>query len=149
MFKESAMSVPRVTLFALMLVLGSLAFAQGDKSPEQVVREYAATWNAGELDAFLALHSHDVRKYRRTAATSEFELTTTGRDVVREKYQPLFARTPRVRVEIADMTVLGEIVVTRDRVSGASDGHVSHELTMYQVRDGLIHNIWYLGRAIE
>lgn len=47
------------------------------------------------------------------------------------------------------MTSLGEMVITRDRVSGAADGHVSHELTMYQVRGGLIQNIWYLGRVVE
>jgi hypothetical protein len=41
------------------------------------------------------------------------------------------------------------MVTTRDRVSGGADGHVSHELTLYQVRDGQIHNIWYLGREIE
>ncbi len=143
------MSALRIKFFALTFLLGSLAHAQGDMSPERVVREYAASWNAGDLDAFLELHSPDVHKYRRADATSEFQLTTAGRDVVREKYQPLFAKTPRVSVEIAEMTSLGEIVVTRDRVSGAADGHVSHELTMYQVREGLIHNIWYLGRVVE
>jgi hypothetical protein len=143
------MSVLRVSCLVLTFLLGPLALAQGDATPEAVVRQYAATWNAGELNAFLALHSTDVRKYRRSDATSEFQLTTVGRDVVREKYEPLFAKSPRVKVEIASMTSLGEIVVTRDRVSGAADGHVSHELTMYQVRDGLIRNIWYLGRALE
>jgi hypothetical protein len=143
------MRVLRFSCLALTFLLGPLAFAQGDTSPEGVVRAYAATWNAGDLDAFLALHGADVRKYRRADATSEFKLTTAGRAVVREKYEPLFAKNPRVKVEIVSMTSLGEIVVTRDRVSGATDGHVSHELTMYQVRDGLIHNIWYLGRAIE
>jgi hypothetical protein len=143
------MGVPRFACLALTLLLGPLAFARGDTSPEGVVRAYAATWNAGELDAFLALHNPNVRKYRRADATSEFQLTTAGRDVVREKYEPLFAKIPRVKVEIVSLTALGEIVVTRDRVSGGADGHVSHELTMYQVRDGLIHNIWYLGRAIE
>jgi hypothetical protein len=82
------MSAPRVAFVALTFMLGSLALAQDDTSPERVVREYAATWNAGDLDAFLALHSPNVRKYRRADATSEFQLTTTGRDVVREKYQP-------------------------------------------------------------
>lgn len=143
------MDASRIGFFALTLLLSSLGFAQSDTSPERIVREYAATWNSGDLDAFLALQSPNVRKYRRADATSEFQLTTTGRDKVRQKYQPLFAKTPRVRVEILSMTSLGEIVVTRDQVSGAADGHVSHELTMYQVREGLIHNIWYLGRVVE
>lgn len=136
-----------VTLVAATMMIASLtAFAQSDPSPESVVREYAETWNAGNLDAFLALHSPDVRKYRRDDATLQFELTTSGRSVVQQKYQPLFAKQPGVRVEIVSMTALGEIVVSRDRVSGGADNQVSHELTMYQVRDGLIQNIWYLGR---
>lgn len=36
------------------------------------------------------------------------------------------------------------IVVSRDRVTRA-DGHVSPELTMHEVGDGLIENIWYLA----
>ena len=140
----------RLALVAAAMMIASLtASAQSGMSPDAVVREYAATWNAGDLDAFLALHSPDVKKYRRDDATSQFELTTTGRSVVRQKYQPLFAKEQRVLVEIVSMTSLGEIVVSRDRVSGGADGHVSHELTMYQVRDGLIQNVWYLGRVIE
>lgn len=139
-----------IALVAATMTIGSLtAFAQSSASPESVVRKYAATWNAGNLEAFLALLSPDIRKYRRDAATAQFELTTRSRDVVRQKYQPLFEKEPRARVEIASMTALGEIVVTRDRVSVAADGHVSHELTMYLVRDGLIQDIWYLGRVVE
>jgi hypothetical protein len=139
-----------ITLVAATMMIGSMtAFAQSSTSPESVVREYAATWNAGNLEAFLALHSPDVRKYRRDDATSQFELTTSGRSVVRQKYQSLFAKEPRVRVEIASMTALGEIVVSRDRVSGGANSHISHELTMYWVRDGLITKIWYLGRVVE
>lgn len=138
------------TLVVVTIMIGSLrTFAQSGASPESVVRQYAATWNAGNLDAFVALHSPDVRKYRRDDATSQFQLTTEGRNVVRQKYQPLFAKEPRVRVEIVSMTALGEIVVTRDRVSGGADSHISHELTMYLVRDGLLHCIWYLGRVVE
>jgi hypothetical protein len=139
-----------ITLVAATMMIGSMtAFAQSSTSPESVVREYAATWNAGNLEAFLALHSPDVRKYRRDDATSQFELTTSGRSVVRQKYQSLFAKEPRVRVEIASMTALGEIVVSRDRVNGGANSHISHELTMYWVRDGLITKIWYLGRVVE
>jgi hypothetical protein len=136
-----------IALATLFVPLG--ATAQHGPSPESVVREYAATWNAGNFEAFLALHSADVRKYRRNGASSQFEQTTTGRDLVRQKYRALFAKTPRVQVEIVSMTALGDIVVTRDRVSGGADGHVSHELTMYEVREGLIQNIWYLGREVN
>lgn len=47
------MSAPRIAFFALTLMLGLLALAQDDTSLARIVREYAATWNAGDLDAFL------------------------------------------------------------------------------------------------
>jgi hypothetical protein len=144
------MKTSSIACLALTLLFGSVnAFPRNDPSPEGVVRDYARTWNAGDFEAFLALHSSNVRKYRRADAVSAFELTTSGREVVKQKYQPLFAKTPRVHVEIVSVISLGEMVVTRDRVSGAGDGHVSHELTMYEVKDGLIQAIWYLGRVTE
>jgi hypothetical protein len=72
-------------------------------------------------------------------------MTTSGRDEVERKYKRAFAATPRsVRVEIVGLFALGDLVVSRDRVSGFPDGHVADELALYQVRDGLIQNIWYL-----
>jgi hypothetical protein len=133
-----------VALIVFIALCPPIADARTFAKPEEVIRQYAAAWNAGDLETFLALHSPDVRKHRRV--DERFELTTQGREVVREKYQPLFAKTPRVRVEIVALLAQGNIVVCRDRVSRA-DGPVSHELTMYEVRDGLIQNIWYLDRG--
>jgi ketosteroid isomerase-like protein len=127
-----------------------------ERTPEQVVRDYAKACNDFDLAAFVALHDSRVRKYTRAGesgkpapgkAAGEFVLTTSGRDEVKRKYQQLFARTPRsVRVEIVSMMSLGDLVLSRDRVTGFPDAHVSDEITMYQVRDGLIQNIWYIAR---
>jgi ketosteroid isomerase-like protein len=131
----------------------------GRKSPEQVVRDYAQACNDFDLARFVALHSPTVRKFKRADESGalqpgrppgEFVLTTSGRDEVKRKYEQLFARTPRtVRVEIVGMFALGDLVVSRDRVTGFADGHVSDEITLYQVKDGLIHAIWYLERTIH
>jgi ketosteroid isomerase-like protein len=136
-----------------------VATGPGVKTPEQVVRDYAAACNAFDLDAFVALHGPDVRKFKRADESGalepgkrpgEFTLTTTGRDEVKRKYQQVFARTPpSVKVEIVGLFALGDLVVSRDRVTGFPDGHIADELTLYQVRDGLIRNIWYLERAIH
>jgi len=135
--------------FTLLLLLnGVLAFAGDTKSAEQVVRDYAATWNAGDAPAFYALQAADIHKFALDEATSQFKLTTSGLDVVKQKYAPLFAKTSRVKVEIVSVTTLGEIIVTRDHVTNDAEKYVSNEMTMYQVRDGQIVNIWYLGRAI-
>jgi hypothetical protein len=144
----SRMNTQRMALLLLSWLLSSFALASDDAAPETIVRAYATTWNAGDLDGFLALQDPDIQKYLRDDQTSAFKLTTSGREAVRQKYAPLFAKASRVKVEIVSVTTLGEIVVTRDHVTNDSEGYVSNELTMYQVRNGKIVNIWYLGRAI-
>jgi hypothetical protein len=139
------MTESRLALVVLALVCG-LSRAGDVPSAEQVVRDYAATWNAGDSRAFFALLSPDIRKFARDAATSGFRLTTTGLDEVKRKYRPLFAQDSRVSVEIVSLTTLGEIVVTRDRVTHPEDATVTSEMTMYQVREGRIVAIWYLVR---
>jgi ketosteroid isomerase-like protein len=126
-------------------------------TPEQVVRAYTKAANDFDLPAFVALHGPDVKKFARVddagkpgsdKQPGEFAMTTSGRDEVERKYQRLFANTPRtVHVDIVGVFALGDLVVSRDRVSGFTDGHVAEELTMYEVRDGLIRTIWYLDQV--
>ena len=142
------MNTSRLAMLAFSLFVGPLSLAGEAKTAEQVVRDYAATWNAGDANGFYALQDPGIHKYALDAATAEFKLTTTGLDVVKQKYAPLFARPARVKVEIVSLTTLGEMVVTRDHVTNDAEHYVSNEMTMYQVRDGRIINIWYLGRAI-
>jgi hypothetical protein len=138
----------RTALMLFLLLYDVVAVAGEMPSPEQVVRDYAATWNANDPAGFFALQASDIHKFALDATTAEFKLTTSGLDVVKQKYTPLFAKPSRVHVEIASLTTLGDIVVTRDHVTNDAEKYVSNEMTMYQVRDGRIVNIWYLGRAI-
>lgn len=140
------MNTFRSALIAASLLMGRLAAAGEVATPEQVVREYAATWNAGDEAGFFALQDAGIHKFARDAATSGFNLTTAGIDDVKIKYRPLFARRSRVTVQIVSLTTLGEIVVTRDLVTNAAENYAANEMTMYQVHDGKIVNIWYLGR---
>jgi hypothetical protein len=132
--------------FAIVSLFMGLVRAGDAATPEQVVRGYAATWNAGDERGFFALQDADIHKFARDATTSGFKLTTAGLAAVKLKYQPLFAKTSRVDVEIVSLTTLGEIVVTRDHVTNPDEGYVANEMTMYQVHEGRIVNMWYLGR---
>jgi hypothetical protein len=140
------MKTSRLSFLAASLLIGRLALAADPATPEQVVRNYAATWNAGDEAGFFALQDDGIHKFARDAATSEFNLTTAGIDDVKLKYRPLFAKRARVNVEIVSLTTLGEIVVTRDHVTNPAENYAADEMTMYQVHDGRIVSIWYLGR---
>ena len=140
------MNTPRLVLIACSLFAGPLSLAGDVATPEQVVRSYAATWNAGDETGFYGLLDPAIHKFARDATTSDFNLTTAGIDDVKLKYRPLFAKPTRVTVEIVSLTTLGEIVVTRDHSTNPAENYVADEMTMYQVHDGRITNIWYLGR---
>ena len=143
------MKTSLLALICLSVLTGSLSLAADGKSAEQVVRDYAATWNSGDRDGFFATQQADIHKYLRDSVTAEFKLTTSGLESVKQKYLPLFAKASRVTVQIVSLTTLGEIVVTRDRVTNEAENYAANEMTMYQVRDSKIINIWYLGREVE
>ena len=134
---ESGMKTSLLALICLSVLTGSLSLAAD------------ATWNSGDRDGFFAAQQADIHKYLRDSVTAEFKLTTSGLESVKQKYLPLFAKASRVTVQIVSLTTLGEIVVTRDRVTNEAENYAANEMTMYQVRDGKIINIWYLGREVE
>jgi len=142
------MNTHRLALAIVSLLIGDLTLAAETRTPEDVVRDYAATWNAGDEAGFFALQDPDIHKYSRETPNSEFKLTTSGLDEVKRKYRPLFAKTSRVEVHIVSLTTLGEMVVTRDHVTNPDEHYESNEMTMYQVHDGRIVNMWYLGREV-
>lgn len=120
-------------------VLGTGPAAAQD--PQAVVRAYAEAANRGDLDGFVGLYAPDVRKFRFPGT-----LTSEGREHARAVYAKSFAEKSGIKVEILDVMVLGDKVVARDRVTGLPDGKTAEEITVYQVKDGLITNVVYVER---
>lgn len=96
----------------------------------------AATWTASSGST-----PPDVRKFRFPGT-----LTSEGRERARQVYAKSFAERAGIKVEILDVMVLGDKVVARDRVTGLPDGKTAEEITVYQVKDGLITNVLYVER---
>lgn len=111
------------------------------QDPEAVVGAYAEAATRGDLDGFVGLYAPDVRKFRFPGT-----LTSEGREHARAVYVKSFAEKSGIKVEILDVMVLGDKVVARDRVTGLPDGKTAEEITVYQVKDGLITNVLYVER---
>ena len=58
----------------------------------------------------------------------------------------MFARSPRTCV-IRNRIVQDDIVIDHERVTLATDGRVIDAIAIYQVRDGLIANVWFPDTA--
>lgn len=113
-------------------------------SPEAVVRAYADAANRHDLEGFLALYDPAIRKYRFPA-----ELRGEGVQRYRDAYVKSFAANPDLKVEIVNLIVLGDKVVSYDHVTGLADGRSADEVTIYEVRDGKILNLVAVERVVR
>lgn len=143
----------KALLVSLLLLAAPGNAAEPSTAPEDVVRRYVQAWNDDALDTFLGQTAPNARTYRPSADPNVLigELTPGSGDPVRRRatYQALFARQPRVRVDIIETMQHDDLVVSRERITGLPDGRTGEELTIYQVRDGLIRNVWHIRRSAK
>lgn len=135
--------IAMMTLGLSAAVLG-LAGTPAERSPEEVVRAYTQAATDGDLEKFLAQYAPGIRKYRFPGT-----LASEGLEHNRKVYTKAFASYPDLVVEIVDLIAMDDIVVVRDRVTGRPDGKVSDEITVYEVKDGLITNIVYVKQSVR
>lgn len=136
---------------AITALLGASGFAlvEADRAQEAVVRRYVQAWNDADVDTFLALSSTDARTYRRDTDTEGLGGHSIAGDNAAERasfYRGAFAKRPRARVDIVQMQAVDDIVMSRERISGGADGKIADALTVYQVRDRKICNVWHIKR---
>ena len=77
---EYGMKTSLLALICLAVLTGSLSLAADGNSAEQVVRDYAATWNSGDRDGFFATQQADIHKYLRDSVTAEWNSSSGDHD---------------------------------------------------------------------
>jgi len=95
-------------------------------------------YNAGDIEAFAACYAPDVRIWDLHSNT----VTLQGRPALRERYGALFTRCPELHAELVGRLCLGSTAVDQERVTGMGDD-VVHAIATYEVRDGLIQQVWF------
>jgi hypothetical protein len=63
---------------------------------------------------------------------------------MRQAYQQLFAASPDLNCRVLSRLVQGRFVVDRELVTGLRRGTDVRAIAIYEVRDGLIQNVWFL-----
>jgi uncharacterized protein (TIGR02246 family) len=81
-------------------------------SPEQIHALIAEAFNAGDLDAFIALHEPDAA----TIVPPEGR-RVSGRDAIRAALEPIFALRPKAQIEVVGKLQAGDLALTHARVS--------------------------------
>ncbi len=109
-------------------------------SPETVVQRQVDAYNARDIETFLSLYAADVV----IRGLPGGEVSWNGREAMRTRYQALFADNPELHCTITQRIVHGDWVVDYELVTGITDRPRVRAVVTYEVRDGLIRNVWFL-----
>jgi imidazolonepropionase-like amidohydrolase len=109
-------------------------------SPETVVQRQVEAYNARDIEAFLSFYADDVMIRRLPSE----ELVWDGKGAMRARYAKRFSETPDLHCAITKRIVHGSWVVDHQLVTGIADRPRVRAVATYEVRDGLIRNVWYL-----
>lgn len=123
-------------LTVLVAALAATTIAPSDTTPVAVAIRQIDTFNARDLDGFMALYADD-------ATVTEFpsgKLLWSGKAAIRERYRALMKENlPPIRVE--PRVVDGSFVVDLE-VWAAKPGERNKATWMYDIRGGLIRRVW-------
>lgn len=111
--------------------------------PADAAQRQLDAYNARDLEAFLAAYAPDCTVRSLPAGTVLME----GREAMRERYAALFADHPDVHCVLVHRIEHECFVVDHEHVTGLKADEVVHAVAMYEVRDGLIANVWFLRDA--
>lgn len=131
--------------FLTALVLSALTtpiLLTAQTKPTDVVQAQLVAYNAGDIDAFLAVFADDAQLYR----LGNDEPFAAGKEQLRTLYGKLFENSPELHSEVTTRTVIGNRVIDYERITGRNGQADPWFIVMiYEVEEGLIRRAWSLS----
>ena len=109
-------------------------------SPETVVQRQVEAYNARDIEAFLSFYADDVVIRRLPGG----EVAWDGKEAMRPRYTKRFTENPELFCTITQRIVHGDWVVDHELVTGVVERPRVRAAATYEVKDGLIQNVWFL-----
>lgn len=109
-------------------------------TPADAAQRQLDAYNARDVDAFLAAYSADCTVRAFPAGT----LLMAGQEAMRDRYAKQFADHPDLHCELVHRVEHESFVIDHEHVTGLREDEVVHAVAMYEVRDGLIANVWFI-----
>jgi len=108
-------------------------------TPEQIVTEQHALYNARDLDAYVRLWTDDAKIIDHNAQT----IVADGIDAIRAHYENRFTQSPDLFCKVINRMCLGDWVVDHEIVKGIGDVPLE-VIAVYEVKHGLIASLGFL-----
>ncbi|WP_396634157.1 nuclear transport factor 2 family protein [Maribacter sp. R86514] len=112
-----------------------LSFVSKD-SQKSIVNKQVETFNARDVKAFANCFSKNVvvKNYPR-------DTLYVGREILKEKYQNFYDRTPNIDVKVSSRIHLGKTIIDKEQITIGD--RQFHQVAIYEV-DGLINSMTFL-----
>ena len=107
-------------------------------SPEGIVQRQLDAYNARDIDAFMNTYSDDIKLYNFPD-----QLSTEGKDAMREGYTSFFSNTPDLHCEIKNRIVIGNKVIDEEYLT-VNGNHVG-AVAIYEVESGKIAKVTFIS----
>jgi len=125
------------------VVKGGVALDPADilpPSPETVVEHQVEAYNARDINAFLSFYADNVVVRRLPSG----EVAWDSKESMRPSYAKRFAENPGLYCTITKRIIHGDWVVDHELVTGVKGGPRVRAVATYEVKNGLIQNVWFL-----
>ncbi len=109
-------------------------------SPSDAAQRQLDAYNARDLEPFLACYAEDCTVH----AFPSGEVTLKGREAMRTRYGKLFEAHPALHCRLLSRVEHECFAIDHEHVEGLREVEVVHAVATYEVRDGLIRNVWFL-----
>ncbi|MEW5301114.1 MAG: hypothetical protein WDW36_003994 [Sanguina aurantia] len=139
---ETLLVTPEVVLALQSQLEGALVAwfkAQAREMLKGRIQRQLETYNAHDIDAFMALMSEDVVAVDGITGA----VIASGVVALRPRYEARFA-SRSVHCELLGRLVLGQVVVDREVISGLPDGGIADCLATYLVQDSKIKRMTFV-----
>ncbi len=133
---------------ALVVLAAGLLVAQDKPAaqvkPEAVAQALVDAFNAHDVEAILKTYSPSSVARRLPSG----EAYIHGHPDIRKKFATSFEKSPKIRVDVVQRMVHGDFVIDREKITGAAGSDAPQfGAVIYEIRDGLIQNEWYLPKS--
>jgi len=112
---------------------------------ESVVQTQLEAYNLHDMEAFVATYDPEVRIHELPSG----DLILQGHRAMRVRYRSRFAPGSKVQARITHRTIHGNIVIDDEALTGMLPGREVYATAIYEVRDGLIRQVWFVKGMTE
>jgi len=137
----------KLILIILFIATNQVVLAQENLSAQEKIAVNLAeqqlnAYNSRNIIDFLKPYSDDIKAYNYPD-----QLLFEGKDRMREVYGKMFANSPDLHCELVHRTVMGNIVIDQERVTGVAGAENAIEaLAIYTIKGDKIVEVRFVRR---